>query len=97
MNDDNILDQLPKDLITVAYKQAKGNEIDSGKFQHPESSVALAGNAFGFFLNQPGELPPIPGTETAADWGMEGVARRTVLPGLGLDRFLIGRYAWAIP
>lgn len=64
MKDDNILDHLPKELITAAYQQAKGNEIDSGKFQHPESSAALAGNAFGFFLEQPGQLPPIPGTET---------------------------------
>lgn len=64
MNRDNILDHLPKELITAAYRQAKGNEIDSGKFQHPESSAALAGNAFGFFLNQPDKLPSIPGTET---------------------------------
>jgi len=53
MKDDNILDHLPKELITAAYQQAKGNEIDSGKFQHPESSAALAGNAFGFFLERP--------------------------------------------
>lgn len=64
MNDDNILDHLPKEMITFAYQRAKGNEIDSGKFLHPESSAALAGNAFGFFLSQPDELPPIPGMDS---------------------------------
>lgn len=51
MPDDNILDHLPKDLILDAYRRAKGNEIDSDKFKSPESSAALAANAFGFFWN----------------------------------------------
>lgn len=40
---------------------APGNEIASGKFDSPESSAALAANAFGFFLHRPQALPPLPG------------------------------------
>ena len=39
---------------------AQGNEITSGKFDSPESSAALATNTFGFFLNRPDILPPLP-------------------------------------
>ncbi|MDZ7841515.1 MAG: hypothetical protein U5R46_12000 [Gammaproteobacteria bacterium] len=63
MTGDNILDHLPKDLILSAYRAAPGNEIESGKFESPESSAALAANAFGFFLEQPHRLPPIPSTD----------------------------------
>lgn len=37
--------------------------IATGRFDSPESSDALASNAFGFFLNRPGDLPPLPGCE----------------------------------
>ena len=36
---------------------AAGNEIATGKFDSPESSAALAANAFGFFLQRASELP----------------------------------------
>ena len=39
------------------------DEIASGKFDSPESSARLAANAFGFFLDRPGDLPPLPGYE----------------------------------
>ena len=45
---------------------APGDEIGRGKFDHPESSAALAANAFGFFLHRARELPPLPGCPVAA-------------------------------
>jgi hypothetical protein len=50
-------------LIREIYAAAPGNEIESGKFSHPESSAALAANTFGLFLRCPGDMPPIPGFE----------------------------------
>jgi hypothetical protein len=54
---------VPSDLLRAYYSQAPGNEIETGKFRHPESSAALAGNTFGIFLKKPLDLPPIPGFE----------------------------------
>ena len=62
MSDDLFLPGLPADRIRAAYLAAPGNEIESGKFASPESSAALVANSFGLFLNQPGILPPLPGT-----------------------------------
>lgn len=45
--------------------QAGGDEIASGKFAHPESSAALAANAFGWFVERPSVLPGMPGMEVA--------------------------------
>jgi hypothetical protein len=42
-----LLPGLPIDLILQAYASAPRNEIESGKFESPESSAALAANAFG--------------------------------------------------
>lgn len=60
-----LLPGVPTELVLTAYADAPGNEIESGKFASPESSAALAANAFGWFLERPGELPPLPGTEQA--------------------------------
>jgi hypothetical protein len=54
---------LPVERIRRCYDLAAGNEINSGKFRHPESSAALVANSFGFFLDRPSDLPPIPGCE----------------------------------
>jgi len=48
-----LLGHLPKDLILASYQSAGGQEVLSGKFANPESSAALAANAFGFFLDSP--------------------------------------------
>ena len=56
----NILPYLPKDEIIAAFNSAAGNEIESGKFDHPESSAALAANTFGFFITGAHRLPPFP-------------------------------------
>ncbi len=61
---DSIFPYLPKELIAQALQASPGNEIESGKFDSPESSAALAVNTFGFFLERPADLPPLSGTET---------------------------------
>ena len=55
-----LLDHLPKAAILEAYEKSPGRELD-GKADSPESSSALVANSFGYFLEQPGELPPLPG------------------------------------
>lgn len=55
------LPHLPADLIEAALTRSPGNEVKSGKIDGPESSTALVANGFGFFLNRPGDLPPLPG------------------------------------
>lgn len=51
---------VPEQLVRTALAKAGGNEIDSGKLDSPESSAALAVNAFGWFLERPADLPPFP-------------------------------------
>lgn len=57
---DRFLPGVPGSQIEGIFNTAPGNEIASGKFDSPESSAALAANAFGFFLNRPSDLPPLP-------------------------------------
>lgn len=56
-----LLPGLPVDRIRACFERSRGNEIGSGKLASDESSAALAANAFGFFLDRPGVLPPLPG------------------------------------
>ncbi len=76
---DGILPGLPAARIRAALAAAPGNELASGKFLSPRSSSALAANAFGLFLEDPGRLPPIPGCEDlgwpAASLRLEAVLR----------------------
>ncbi|MGQ7792812.1 hypothetical protein ACUN0C_10425 [Faunimonas sp. B44] len=76
---DGILTGLPADRIRGALAAAPGNELASGKFLSPRSSSALAANAFGLFLDDPGRLPAIPGCEDhgwpAASVHLEAVLR----------------------
>jgi hypothetical protein len=58
-----LLHYLPRARIESIYRDAPGDELGSGKFESPESSAALVANAFGFFLDQPGLLPDLPGIE----------------------------------
>lgn len=55
------LPDLPVDMILDALGRAPGNELKSGKIDSPESSSALAVNAFGWFLNRPDMFPMLPG------------------------------------
>ena len=54
---------VPGPQIEEILNAAPGNEIATGKFDSPRSSARLAANAFGFFLNRPKHLPPLPGCE----------------------------------
>ncbi|MDE0248193.1 MAG: hypothetical protein OXU69_00145 [Gemmatimonadota bacterium] len=58
---DRYLPGVPGPEIEAIFNAAAGNEIATGKFDSPESSAALAANAFGFFLGRAPELPPLPG------------------------------------
>jgi hypothetical protein len=70
---DGILPGLPAELIRAHYASAPGDEIGSGKFLSPESSAALAANTFGYFLDKPEALPPLP---LAIDLGWPPLAVR---------------------
>lgn len=52
---------VPADAVLAALGRSPGNELGSGKFDSPESSAALAVNAFGWFLDRPGFLQPLQG------------------------------------
>lgn len=56
-----LLPELPSAHIAARLSKSPGNEIASGKFANPESSAALAVNAFGWFIERPSTLPPFPG------------------------------------
>ena len=57
---DRFLPGVPGPEIERIFNAAAGKEIATGKFDSPESSAALAANAFGFFLKRPQNLPPLP-------------------------------------
>ena len=57
---------VPGAEIESILNAAPGNEIATGKFDSPESSAALAVNAFGFFLRRAAALPVLPGCEGEA-------------------------------
>lgn len=52
---------VPEAHVRQRLSAAGGNEIESGKFSHTESSAALAVNTFGWFVDEPTRLPPLPG------------------------------------
>lgn len=58
---------VPVERVLAALEGGDGDEIGSGKLASPESSAALAVNAFGWFIERPALLPPLPGLE-ALDW-----------------------------
>ena len=74
---------VPGRCIEEIFNAAPGNEMASGKFDSPESSAALAANAFGFFLKRPATLPPLPGCE------------RETWPAISLDLERTVRFPWS--
>ena len=58
---DRFLPGVPGAEIEAIFDAAAGRELAAGKFDSPESSAALAANAFGFFLRRAADLPPLPG------------------------------------
>jgi hypothetical protein len=73
----SLLPGLPNELIMACYAGAPGNEIESGKFESPESSAALVANTFGYFLDKFTVLPPL--SEVRCQWPATGLwLERTV-------------------
>lgn len=68
-----LLPGVPEELVLAALAAAPGNEIGSGKLDHPQSSAALAVNGFGWFIERLEELPPLPGLEDL-DWAARCVS-----------------------
>lgn len=62
-----ILPHLDAEKIVGIYLQAPGSEVDSGKFDNPESSAALAANTFGLFVEDASVLPALPGLD-GGEW-----------------------------
>ncbi len=56
----DFLPGVPAETVLAALSRAPGSELASGKFDSPESSAALAVNAFGWFLDRPALLPALP-------------------------------------
>lgn len=63
MNAERWLPGVPGAQIEKILQQADGQELASGKFDNPDSSARLSANAFGFFLERPAAMPPLPGCE----------------------------------
>jgi hypothetical protein len=57
----DFLPGVPSETVLARLQRSPGNELASGKFASPESSAALAVNAFGWFLDRPRSLQPLPG------------------------------------
>lgn len=57
----DFLPGVPGDAVLAALSRAPGSELASGKFDSPESSAALVANAFGWFLDRPRSMLPLPG------------------------------------
>jgi hypothetical protein len=66
MQTERFLPGLPTDLIVQLLSRSPGSEFATGKFDSPDSSAALAANAFGRFLEHPRDLPPLPGVPMGA-------------------------------
>ena len=73
MTESRFLPGVPAKRVLAALAAAGGKEIESGKFDNPESSAALACNAFGWFIERPSHLPPLPGLDDL-DWPATDVA-----------------------
>lgn len=61
MDQPEFLEGVPEKYVLDRLKKAGGNEVGSGKLVSEESSAALAVNTFGWFIERPGLLPPLPG------------------------------------
>lgn len=63
---DIFLPGVPAEHVLQRFEAAGGNEVASGKLAHPESSAALAVNAFGWFIPSPIIFQPFPGPNMQA-------------------------------
>jgi hypothetical protein len=83
-----LLDGMPADRVTAMLGRAPGNELGSGKFSSPESSAALAVNAFGWFLHNPQLVPKLPNAPDA------GTVRAVELEYCARFPWAGGRHPW---
>lgn len=63
MHGDLFLPGVAVEHVLRRINAAPGKELESGKLRSPDSSSALAVNAFGWFIDRPEWLPSLPGTE----------------------------------
>ena len=88
MSEESFMPGVPVAHVRARLAGAGGNEIGSGKLQSPESSAALAVNAFGWFIDRPADLPRLPGTETM------GVPERVEVEYCARFPWAGGRHPW---
>lgn len=88
MTQDLFLPGVPVEHVRERLAAAGGDEIGSRKIFHPESSAALAVNAFGWFIERPREFPPLPGTEAM------GVPERVEVEYCARFPWAGGRHPW---
>lgn len=82
------MEGVPTVHVRARLEAAGGNEEASGKLASPESSAALAVNAFGWFIPRPELLPAFPGLESAFPAEMVDVEYQARFPWSG------GRHPW---
>jgi hypothetical protein len=88
MKGELFLPGVPIDYVLDRLAKAGGKEIESGKFLSSESSAALAVNCFGWFVEQPDQLPPLKGLERAGVPEMVDIEFCARFPWTG------GRHPW---
>lgn len=88
MDDDRFLAGVPVAHVLRRLGKAGGNEIESRKFSSDESSAALAVNTFGWFIEWPELLPPLPGMRPGAKASLVDVEYCARFPWRG------GRHPW---
>jgi hypothetical protein len=64
---DIFLPGIPVDHVLQRLSKAGGKELESGKLLSSQSSAALAVNTFGWFVERPDLLPPLPGLDEIFD------------------------------
>lgn len=88
MTDQTFLPGVPAETVLAALRRSPGHELNTGKFDNLESSAALAANAFGWFLERPSALPPLPSVPMGPPEAI-AVEEELRLPWTG------GRHPWA--
>src|SRR5262245_18051462 len=82
------LEGVPEKYVLKRLAKAGGNEVKSGKLVSDESSAALAVDTFGWFIEQPELLPPLPGMRSAEKASLVDVEYCARFPWRG------GRHPW---
>lgn len=88
MSEGLFLEGVPVEHVRTRLRAAGGNEEASGKLASPESSAALAVNAFGWFIERPELLPAFPELKHAFPAKLVDVEYQARFPWSG------GRHPW---